>query len=124
MMVAAPEVELPRARTCAVHARRWLEDQVSGRIDPQAADDLKLVVTELVENAFVHGEGAIRLRLEVRPNTVRVEVTDQGSGAAIQIREQGPELGGWGLKLVDRLASQWGAFEGTTHVWAELPARA
>jgi hypothetical protein len=47
---------------------------------------------------------------------------DDGEGAAVQIREEGPELGGWGLKLVDKLALTWGAFEGTTHVWADLPA--
>ncbi|HEY2653884.1 MAG TPA: hypothetical protein VGI50_18320 [Solirubrobacteraceae bacterium] len=28
---------------------------------------------------------------------------------------------GRNLRIVDQLATTWGAFEGTTHVWAELP---
>jgi hypothetical protein len=29
-------------------------------------------------------------------------------------------VGGWGLSIVDALASRWGVHEGTTHVWFEL----
>jgi hypothetical protein len=29
--------------------------------------------------------------------------------------------GGWGLQIVGRLVTEWGVFEGTTHVWARLP---
>ncbi len=114
------EVELPRHRGCASQARRWLEQHIPAGASRQSLDDIKLVVTELVENAFCHGKGRITLRLETRPSAVRVEVTDQGEGAAIKIDTRGTEIGGWGLVLVDRLAQRWGAFEGTTHVWAEL----
>ena len=39
-----------------------------------------------------------------------------------EIREQpADESGGWGLRIVDEVALQWGCFEGTTHVWVELP---
>jgi anti-sigma regulatory factor (Ser/Thr protein kinase) len=119
--MSAAEVELPRDRSCATRARRWLEQQVPPGIDDTTLDDLKLVTTELVENALIHGKGRIVLRLEVRREALRVEVTDEGKDAAIAIRTRGLEIGGWGLVLVDRLAERWGAFEGTTHVWAELP---
>ena len=116
----AKEIQLPRDRTCAVRARRWLEANAPAHVAGDALDDAKLVATELVENALVHGEGEIRLRLDVLGDRLRIEVTDEGKHAAIKIREQGPQLGGWGLVLVDRLAAAWGAYEGTTHVWAEL----
>jgi anti-sigma regulatory factor (Ser/Thr protein kinase) len=119
--VSAVQVELPRDRSCATHARRWLERHMPEAAESQVVDDLKLVATELVENALVHGRGRIVLRLETRTDSMRVEVTDEGENAAIKIREQGLELGGWGLVLVDRISNSWGAFEGTTHVWAELP---
>lgn len=119
--MSAVEVELPRSRTSAGQARRWLEQQVPAGVAARAMDDLKLVTTELVENALVHGKGRILLRLETRPDVLRVEITDEGENAAIRIRTHGPEIGGWGLVLVDRLSDRWGAFEGTTHVWAELP---
>ena len=119
--MTAGEVELPRNRSCALTARRWLEQRIPRSVPGQTRDDLKLVATELVENALVHGKGRIFLRLHTRPDSVRVEVTDEGENAAIKIQTRGPKIGGWGLVLVDRLAERWGAFEGTTHVWAELP---
>jgi serine/threonine-protein kinase RsbW len=82
-----------------------------------------LVVSELVTNAFLHGRGNIELRLRVqRPQRLVVEVVDEGRDAALEVREHDPQAdGGWGLQIVDELALRWGAFEGTTHVWAELP---
>src|SRR5579859_5002102 len=54
---------------------------------------------------------------------LRVEVIDQGEGAAVRVRPRRTVEHGHGLKIVDHLASAWGAHEGTTHVWAELPRR-
>jgi two-component sensor histidine kinase len=72
----------------------------------------------------VHGRGEIRLTLQSRLGRLRVGVVDEGNGAAVKIRERTPDsVGGFGLKLVDQLASAWGAHDGTTHVWADLPAR-
>lgn len=114
------ELQLPRSRDCGARARRWLEQELGHRLDARVLEDLKLVVSELVDNAFLHGRGRIRLRVTPRRDRVRVEVVDEGRGAAIKIRRDGPDIGGWGLKLVDRLTTRWGAYEGTTHVWAEL----
>ena len=113
-------VLIPRDRTCAAVARQWLERELPTGLERRVLDDLKLLATELVVNAFIHGRGRIELQLRAFPNRVRVEVIDEGKGAAIQIREDGPELGGWGLKLVDKLSAAWGAYEGTTHVWADV----
>jgi anti-sigma regulatory factor (Ser/Thr protein kinase) len=123
-MIREPlEVDLPRAPTCAATARRWIERTLSTRLGPQAMGDLKLLVTELVDNAYKHGRGQIRLRIVPLADRIRIEVIDEGQGAAIKIRENGPERGGWGLRLVDGLALAWGAYEGTTHVWVDLPIK-
>ena len=119
--MSAAEIELPRDRSCAMRARRWLEQRAPEATPGATLGDLKLVATELVENALMHGKGRIILRLETRPDVLRLEVTDEGENAAIKIRTRGKQIGGWGLVLVDRLASNWGAFEGTTHVWADVP---
>jgi serine/threonine-protein kinase RsbW len=111
---------VPRSRQCGAIARRWLEQQVGKRLSGQRLDDLKLMVTELVENAYVHGRGEITLTLRLAERRARVEVTDEGHDRAVRIRRDGPELGGWGLQLIEALSLQWGAYEGTTHVWAEL----
>ena len=73
-------------------------------------------------NAWEHGTGAIELKVASGAESLRIEVIDEGSGAVPEIREQAAdENGGWGLRIVDQVARQWGCFEGTTHVWVELP---
>jgi anti-sigma regulatory factor (Ser/Thr protein kinase) len=123
-MDGSVEASLPRRRDCAAVARRLLEENLSARVGAPAMDDLKLVASELTGNAYLHGKGEIRLRIEWHGGRVRIEVTDEGEGEAVKIREEPPQNGGgFGLPLVQELSSAWGAFEGTTHVWAELDTR-
>ena len=83
--------------------------------------DLYMVISELVTNAVMHGQGEIRLRLEHEAGHVRGEVIDAGSGFEYELREVGPfETSGRGLLIVDWLTTQWGVHEGTTHVWFEI----
>jgi anti-sigma regulatory factor (Ser/Thr protein kinase) len=118
------EARLPRDTDCAGIARRFVEEHLAGAVTGDALDDLKLVATELVENAYVHGRGRIVLRLERRADDVRVEVVDEGQGQAIKIVERTDnDRAGFGLRVVDQLCNAWGAHEGTTHVWAELRLR-
>jgi anti-sigma regulatory factor (Ser/Thr protein kinase) len=115
-------VELARDPSCSLAARTWLEDELGDRLSAEALTSARLVVTELVTNAFRHGRGAIELRAELTAERLRLHVVDEGEGAVPQIREEGggPD-GGWGLQIVEALTTRWGAFEGTTHVWADLP---
>jgi serine/threonine-protein kinase RsbW len=111
---------LPRTPECGAQARRLLERDFLGRVPRGTLDDARTVVTELVNNAYVHGAGDIELSLVLSDGRLRVEVVDQGSGAAVEVRKAGRHGGGHGLRLVQTLAADWGAFEGTTHVWAEF----
>jgi anti-sigma regulatory factor (Ser/Thr protein kinase) len=120
-MLKPLQVELARHRSCSATARRVVEEYAGGELKRDELDDLRLVVTELVSNAYVHGEGRIWMKLDRHPEGIRVEVIDQGEGASVKLRPARSVEHGHGLKIVDRLASAWGAHEGTTHVWAELP---
>lgn len=63
----------------------------------------------------------MELRLAFPDDRLRIEVIDEGRDQVVAVRQQpADETGGWGLQIVDRLAAQWGVFEGTTHVWADL----
>ena len=53
-----------------------------------------LVVSELVDNAYIHGAGQMRIKVAPHPGWVRVEVLDEGEGAAIKIRALGASGGG------------------------------
>jgi anti-sigma regulatory factor (Ser/Thr protein kinase) len=114
------DAELPSQPICGALARRIVESQCGPRLDSRTLADLKLVVSELVINAYLHGTGTIWLKLDADDERVRVAVMDQGQDASIQVMPSGVR-GGNGLRLVDHLCSQWGAYGATTHVWAELP---
>jgi anti-sigma regulatory factor (Ser/Thr protein kinase) len=115
------QLELPRGREAASRARGFVREHFCDRLGPARCHDVQLVVTELVANAVLHGSGRIVLKARLLGGSLRVEVVDEGTGNAPTIREQGgDDEGGWGLRIVDTLASRWGAYEGTTHVWADI----
>jgi anti-sigma regulatory factor (Ser/Thr protein kinase) len=104
-------------------ARDAVTRRLGDRVSADLLDDLRLVVTELVTNAVKYGPGRpVRLRLTVESATaVRGEVADDGDPTPeLRMAAAPGEAGGFGLLLVDRLASRWGVYEGSTHVWFEL----
>jgi anti-sigma regulatory factor (Ser/Thr protein kinase) len=116
-------VTLPADRTAPAAARAWVRD-VAGALEPRLLEDLRLIVTELVTNAVKYGPGEpVHVCLHVRPpHFVRGVVIDKGEHAhQIRLRSPGPDSpGGRGLRIVARLAHDWGVHEGSTHVWFSL----
>lgn len=94
-----------------------------------AAEDVLLVVSELVTNACLHAEGPERLRVVRLATTVRLEVTDRGAGQPTpRTPHRAGRPGGHGMFIVQRLCLDWGVQRvpgapGKT-VWAELAAPA
>jgi anti-sigma regulatory factor (Ser/Thr protein kinase) len=120
-MTAPKHLKLPRESDCAARGRRWIEEQTEDHLNEATLNNVKLVATELLNNAYLHGRGRIELVMGRQDDRIRVEVIDDGQNAALKIRKNGSaERSGWGLRIVDRLSMSWGAHEGTTHVWAEL----
>ncbi|MFL5170875.1 MAG: ATP-binding protein [Microvirga sp.] len=110
-------------RSAPATARDAVTQRLAERVSADLLADLRLVVTELVTNAVKYGPGRpVRLRLTVEsPTSVRGEVVDDGDATPELRMVAAPgEAGGFGLHLVDRLASRWGVYEGSTHVWFEL----
>ena len=113
------DIELPRHPEAIARARRAAALLAPGG----RAADLRLVVSELVTNAVIHGQGQqLRLRLVLTAGTCRGEVVDAGHGFDAGDRPPRPAgAGGHGLDIVDDLCARWGAYEGnSTHVWFEL----
>jgi anti-sigma regulatory factor (Ser/Thr protein kinase) len=88
------------------------------------ADDARvaeLLTSELVTNAVLHAATSVMLTISCRDNTVRVEIGDAGTEMPSLVEV--PDTGGYGLRLVDRMASRWGVEQvpgtGKT-VWFEL----
>lgn len=84
------------------------------------AEDLALVVSELVTNAVLHGSGGeLELRLDGTPSTLRIEVSDGGT-ATFAWPPASPN-GHWGLNLVSIFSDRAGVIrEPSTCVWCEL----
>ncbi len=74
-------------------------------------DDAVLLVSELVSNSVTHVKAApsdmIGLLVALEQDTLHVEVSDHSA----RIAQRNPPLGarGYGLNLVEKLASRWGA---------------
>lgn len=119
------ELRLEGSPEAARLARAQLE-RLSERLEQPVLDDVQLLVTELVTNSVRHGSpspAGIGIIVEVTGATVRLEVTDAGRGFTPGSAEDlGDLASGWGLYLVDRLATSWGteAAGDGTRVWLEL----
>ncbi len=107
-------IPLPREPTAGALARRLVVDRLSPVCTSEEIDDAKTIVSELVNNAYLHGEGPMYLYLRILNRRARIGVIDDGEGADLTVRP------GHGLQIVQTIASAWGVYEGATHVWADL----
>jgi anti-sigma regulatory factor (Ser/Thr protein kinase) len=115
------DVELPRDPGAPSRARRLIGELGASTLDRDELDRARVIVSELVTNAVLHGRGVISLRASLDRDRLFVEVIDEGSGFERVVRERTFEdLHGRGLDIVDAEASRWGLYEGTTHVWFEI----
>jgi anti-sigma regulatory factor (Ser/Thr protein kinase) len=106
---------------CAKRARRFVEEQLGSLAGDEDRENALLVTSELVTNAYKHGKGTIEVRLKPLRNQVLIEVIDEGMSGSVRLRQGGADRGGWGLRIVDQLANEWGVRKGAAHVWAKLP---
>jgi anti-sigma regulatory factor (Ser/Thr protein kinase) len=97
--------------------------------------DAVLLASEVVSNAVKHPtaqpDGRIELRAALREDVLRIEVANRRDLWEIgpntertgwDLRPKPVARSGWGLQLVDRLASRWGTVHesGRTVVWFEV----
>lgn len=107
-------------------ARHELERWLPTSLDDGERGTLRLLVSELVTNAVRHAGATAPVELDVGigRERIRIEVHDGGGGfrrATPRPRDAGEGYGGYGLFLVERLASRWGVDTGAgTRVWFEL----
>ncbi|MFI1064245.1 ATP-binding protein [Streptomyces spororaveus] len=123
LSLGGARMQVARARA---FARGALEDW--GWDGRDTAEDALLVVSELVTNAKLHAGGCRELVVSAAGDVFRVEVYDGVQVPVSAFRTGGPAVpgapGGYGLRLVRRLADRWGA-EAVGHgkaVWAEFDA--
>lgn len=98
-------------------------------VSAEKLGNLRLLVSELVTNAFQHTDldpdERIGLHVWAGDPLIRVEVHARGPGfeEPLSAGVPSPELpGGWGLYLVDTLSDRWGVDRDgdLTIVWSEV----
>lgn len=106
-------------------ARHELESWLPSSLGESDRGALRLLVSELVTNAVRHVKGSrqpVELAVRIDGGAIRVEVHDGGSGFRPSKNPvpRGAD-GGFGLFLVERMASRWGVdTQDGTRVWFEL----
>ena len=115
------EIVLKSVPSAGAKARREIEG-LANALPDLTLRDLQMVVSELVNNSVVHGSG--------RPIEVTVEVTaggltrgtvgDRGVAPVEIAASRDARDGGFGLRIVDALASRWGVERPSSDVWFEL----
>ncbi|MGW6873118.1 ATP-binding protein [Streptomyces xanthophaeus] len=109
----------------ALTAWRWLP--AAKPDDREAAEDVLLLVSEVVANACLHGGGPGALMLDCTEERLRIEVTDGNPAPPVPLRDRTarpPGLpGGHGLLIVERLSRSWGSrpWANGKCVWVEVP---
>jgi anti-sigma regulatory factor (Ser/Thr protein kinase) len=117
-VVLAPTADAP------LLARRFLTDQFAAW---KIAEDYlaRVVISELVTNAYRHGEGFIVVRLFLDHDRLAVlEVWDAGERRPVVKPQDDAALSGRGLQIVSEMVKAWGVRslnEGGKAVWAKLP---
>jgi len=112
------------ANTAAARTAREAVVFVAEGIPQQELETARLLVTELVTNSVRHAPNGRRatvdLTVSVERNLLHIEVADRSPTPA---RPKPPSHeGGYGLALVDAMASRWGAEQrsGRNVTWFEL----
>jgi anti-sigma regulatory factor (Ser/Thr protein kinase) len=117
-------------------AARRVVEACDGQLPAAVRGDVFLLLTELVANAVSHAgvgpEQSLRIELRRWPRRLRADVIDPGAHfarvdpgahfARVRPRSNTDDPGGWGLVLVERIATRWGVGHGAsgTRVWFEL----
>jgi len=121
------ELSVKAKPAVVAEVRRALDDLA---MPNDLREDAQLLVSELVTNSIRHAgmgqEEKIRVRVSWTGHVLRVDVYDrpaegQGPKLAGSIRPAPRAESGWGLYLIDRLASRWGSMPGRFWFEVEFP---
>ncbi|GII75986.1 hypothetical protein Sru01_09680 [Sphaerisporangium rufum] len=121
--------KLPASSTAAALARRYARQQLGEWGLDGKADDVLLVVSELVANAArastadLSDPAHLALRLSRQATRITIEVWDGSPGRPLVTHARNDAENGRGLHIVDVLSLTWGTrwpAEGGKIVWSEV----
>jgi anti-sigma regulatory factor (Ser/Thr protein kinase) len=123
---ARVELSLERNVQAPALARAAIVEQCDAlELDGSLAQSVILLVSEVVSNAVRHSAADPKEPVEMiatfGEKAIRVTVTDAGSGFTPRPRDPARTHDGYGLYLLEKVATRWGVeSRGDTKVWFEL----
>ncbi|MGH2717044.1 MAG: ATP-binding protein [Actinomycetota bacterium] len=99
---------LPANPQAPSRARQFLAENLTAWGQRDLLAEAILALSELVTNAFLHGQGDITVRVTLT-GVLRVAVYDSGPGQPAIRQYSSTATTGRGLHLVDSLSDRWGA---------------
>jgi anti-sigma regulatory factor (Ser/Thr protein kinase) len=123
------EIGLPAGSGAPGAARMVVGHCLSGLVTQRILRDAQLLVSELVTNSLDHGElengDCVFVRVYLAADTLRLEIENSGTAGVLTPsptrRHRRSGAGGFGLELVDVLATRWGVSRNhSTNVWFEM----
>ena len=115
-------IQLEHAIGAPRQARRFVVSTLDEWGLTHLADDVALLVSELVTNVVRHTDTGSMMRLTRAARHLRCSVIDTGGGLPHRRHPTPTDQSGRGLLLVETIASSWGstATAGRTEVWFEV----
>ncbi len=121
---------LPADESAPVLARSALDNAIPPPVLNERAHDARLAISEVAANAVMHGQlrpgqDTIRLVIDADDDRLRIEMEQSteavGVGVVEPRLEDAVRVGGFGLRLVEEVADEWGVESGPPgHVWFEF----
>jgi anti-sigma regulatory factor (Ser/Thr protein kinase) len=121
--------DVERSNRASGEARDLISAALDSLAPPATVADAALLTSELVSNVMRHTTGSCALALTFDPAGAHIEVgvTDSSPGTYALVAGRLPQtIGGFGLRLVDQLATDWGSTRRSDSktVWFRLAAHA
>jgi anti-sigma regulatory factor (Ser/Thr protein kinase) len=120
------EIALPAGSTAPRAARQFIAHCLARFLVSPILHDTQLLVSELVTNCLRHGDlgerDAVLVRIHLAAEILRVEIENPGTAGVVALKSPDPRAGrGFGLQLLELVATHWGVSRGhNTTVWFEM----
>lgn len=121
--LAESRAHLERDPRSSAAARRFVGETLRHWDCEDLLDTVNLLVSELVTNSVVHADSAADIAVVLKPDAVRIEVSDRGPVIPSVTDADEDATSGRGLAMVEALASSWGVTPGPggKTIWFEVP---
>lgn len=101
-------VDLEPTLAAPAQARRAVRTALGDGFPRETAELAELLTSELVTNAIRHGSGSVTLIVNCSEGVLAISVSDADPSMPFVQPDEPLALGGRGVRMVQRLAQDWG----------------